>query len=266
MASRNGLNPKIKGPKGVGFGRALPSAFGFGNGINMPGNAYLQIPGLKGHTFESGQICLEFWVNFKGSFAFVDAIVNIISNSQNIQYGFQNNDIYFTSSNSNGNSINVKSSNFKAGRNHIVFNISNNNDANFSLNYSDPDGIKQIGFGMGQQLLQSDAISSMSLFGIINNGWYGTQLYDEVRIYNKMIPSGDIVTNYNDGIGIDPGTTENLLLWYKFEQFEMLDFSQDQDSSDIKLGIRDMSGRNNHALPINLTTDTTSESYALKPF
>jgi hypothetical protein len=104
-----------------------PAPFGFGNGINMPGNAYLQVPRLGGYIFESGQICLEFWINFKGSFAFVDAIMNIISNSQNIQYGFQNNDIYFTTTTSNGNSINVKSSNFKEGRNHVFFNISNNN-------------------------------------------------------------------------------------------------------------------------------------------
>ena len=64
MASRNGLNPKIRGPKGVGFGRALPAPFSFGKGVVPPGTsgANLLITPLIGKTWPL-EGCIELWAN-----------------------------------------------------------------------------------------------------------------------------------------------------------------------------------------------------------
>ena len=60
--------------------------------------------------------------------------------------------------------------------------------------------------------------------------------------------------------------TENLMVWYKFEKFENLDFSSFQDNSDIRLGIRDLSGKNRHAFPVNMDINPASPTYVIKPF
>lgn len=89
---------------------------------------------------------------------------------------------------------------------------------------------------------------------------------DEFRLYNKIISHDQFLSNYNNGIGNNPFETEDLMVWYKFEQFENLDFSVLQDGSDIRLGLKDFSGKANHAQPFNMITDSTSDSYVLKPF
>jgi hypothetical protein len=81
-----------------------------------------------------------------------------------------------------------------------------------------------------------------------------------------MISSGEIITNYNNGIGMNPAETENLLLWYKFEKFELLDFSPQQDGSILEIGIRDYSLKNNHGLPVGLITDPTASGDPIQPF
>ena len=77
----------------------------------------------------------------------------------------------------------------------------------------------------------------------------GTLPIDEFRLYNRAISDVEIVTNYNNGVGYNASITEDLLFWYKFEKYENLDFSVLQDGSDLITGIRDISGKNNHALP-----------------
>ncbi len=89
---------------------------------------------------------------------------------------------------------------------------------------------------------------------------------DEFRIYDKVLSKTELTLNDNNGVGNNPSITENLLCWFQFELFEMLDFSAAQDGTDIHLGIRDMSGRNNHAKPFNLDSNPTSSTYALNPF
>ncbi len=82
-----------------------------------------------------------------------------------------------------------------------------------------------------------------------------------------MIDSdSEIVTNYNSGIGNNPSRTEGLFLWFKFDQLETLDFSLAQDGSNMQLGIRDISGHDNHGL-INGTMDTNpvSPTFVLQP-
>ena len=69
MASRNGLNPKIRGPKGVGYGRALPAPFGFGKGYvpSATNNAsYFLLPTLIGKTWPL-EGTIEMWQNIQAN-------------------------------------------------------------------------------------------------------------------------------------------------------------------------------------------------------
>jgi hypothetical protein len=85
-------------------------------------------------------------------------------------------------------------------------------------------------------------------------------------MYSEALTDTDIVTNYNGGLGNNPVKTETLFVWYIFEKFEMVDFSKLQDGSDLRIGMRDQSGKNNHAQPINLDTNINSSTYVIKSF
>ncbi len=109
-------------------------------------------------------------------------------------------------------------------------------------------------------------ITGAALCGQIDGGNCTTTKIDEMRFYNRKLSIDELVLNDNGGTGNNPSTTENLFAWYQVEKFETLDFSALQDNSDLRLGIRDMSGKNNHAQPFNLDTNVTSSTYVLKPF
>jgi len=263
MASRNGLNPKIKGSKGVGFGRALPSVFGFGNGIQPNGsNNFLAIPNLLGKSLGS-EFSIEFWFNYSGVFNFVDAIFELKTTSGDMYFGFQNNRIYGLTPTGEAD-ISLAISAIKPNKNHIILNFSDTG-CDFSLNYSDPSGYRMIGFGNSFGLLTGE-ISLLNIFAITVNSWYGSQFYDELRIYEKNLTSEQIIYNYNNGIGNNPSITEDLLVWYQFEKFENIDFSAAQDGTNILLGLKDYSGKNNHGQPINMDTNPSSNTFVLKTF
>ncbi len=73
--------------------------------------------------------------------------------------------------------------------------------------------------------------------------------------------------NFNSGTGNNPSETEHLVCWFQFEEFETLDFSSEQNDSNMQLGIRDMSGNNNHLLPVGgIITDANAPGYVLQRF
>ncbi|WP_158989336.1 LamG-like jellyroll fold domain-containing protein [Mucilaginibacter sp. L196] len=275
MASRNGLNPKIRGPKGVGFGRALPNAFGFGNGIKPNGSAqYITIPGLVGVSIPE-QLTFELWVNPGDGFA---------SNEGWLQF----NDNYPTGS-GEGNGAEIRSQVYgnvffilgqTAGinfgqlniggiplnqRNHLVFTFDFINQVSAGYLNGNIQGAVR---GNCELLVTSynGIFELFNLFALTSQGVYATALTDEFRIYKSAISESQITQDWNNGIGNNPAITEYSMVWYTFEKFELLDFSKNQDGSNMQIGIRDMSGNNRHGLPINMITDPTQIGYNLKPF
>ncbi len=259
MANRNGLNHKIRGQKGVGFNRALPAAFGFDRSYKGNSTGYFNIPLLVGKPVPS-QFTIEFWAkplsnltNFIGYFGILDTngkSINIQSGGSNI--------LQFLSPVGGGtytSDLNLNS------WNHIVCQMdlaSNMYSTVTNGNISSP----------------SAGPLNSNYSGIISNVFVNANVVlskgnipiDEFRFYNRLMSSLEIVTNYNSGLGNNPSITEGLQFWYKFENFETLDFSNLQNGSNLRLGIRDLSNSNNHAL-INgsMDTNTASQNYVLQP-
>jgi hypothetical protein len=276
MASRNGLNPKIKGPKGVGYGRALPSAFGFGNGIRPNPNRYeyITIPGLVGQTLPH-QMTFELWINHDEEFT---------NNEGWLQY----NDNYPTGS-GEGNGAEIRSQVYNnqffllgqtAGqylnqlsfppivlnqRNHLVVTIDLVNGiakAHLNGNIETP-----VTSNCGYITTPYDGVFQLfNLFALTTQGVFASGLTDEFRIYSEVISDADITLGWNNGIGNNPAKTENLITWYKFEEFEELDFSAQQNGNNIQIGIRDYSQRNHHGLPIGMITDPALSGYPITVF
>ncbi|MEB0280618.1 MULTISPECIES: hypothetical protein [unclassified Mucilaginibacter] len=254
MASRNGLNPKIRGSKGKGFGRALPAAFGFDNGLKPNGTAmYFLVPGMLGKYINTS-ITFEIWCKAASVFNYTLAGMHWT--------GIIGGNSRFNMDARDWNEFGYPTS----GTKHLLKYFDLDNGKSGLIQNADP-----IGYRLGDLASFTSQIPSYPVNDFTVNIEYSrseVNIYpiDEFRVYNKVLPLNEVVTNYNNGMGANPTTTENLLIWYKFETFELLDFSSLQDGSDIRLGMRDFSGNNNHGLPINMDTNSASSTYSLQPF
>ena len=211
------------------------------------------------------ELSIEFWIDASTYYGYMGGIFSIsdFTNSKyflidNFNKSVQLNNNLYTGANTVPNSRKV----------HIV--VTHNFDSLPSAGYSQiflngklsSDGIDALAypFNMERVLLfaKSGTISTQYQY------WYCPT--DEVRIYNKVLRADEVSLNYNNGLGANPCTTEFLIGWYQFEQFENLDFSPLQDGSNVRIGIRDKSGNNNHAQTNLLDTNPNSETYVIKPF
>ena len=273
MASRNGLNPKIRGPKGVGFGRALPAPFGFGNGIDPNGTGYLNIPALERSVPFPIEFTIEWWVDASINYLPPNFTASIFSindtiNSKFLQSDNFNGSVQGSASSASGYIYTGGSSIPPDARVHIVLTHQLNSlptvgatqiFLNGSLSTTG-NSLLSLPFNINRFLILAKAIGEADH----NQPWRCKT--DEVRVYRKILSPAEIALNYNNHLGNNPSNTEHLLAWYQFERFENLDFSSLQDGSDIRVGIRDMSGNNNHGQQNGFNTDPLSDTYVLKPF
>jgi hypothetical protein len=264
MASRNGLNPKIRGLKGVGFNRALPAPFGWGNGIAPAGTGYIDVPSFVGLSMPT-EWSFECWVDATTYYSYVGVLLSFddFTNGRkfvvdNYNESVQVNNQLYTGANSVPHSSRIQivvTHNFNSlsnsGFTQVFLNGNLSNQGYITYQY--PFNIEKASF-----LAKNGSIDSQ------NSRWYCP--IDELRFYNKVLRADEVTINYNQGIGNNPSNTEFLIAWFQFEKFELLDFSNLQDRSDIRSGLRDMSGKNHHAQPHGFNTDPASPGYVLKPF
>ncbi|PJJ79974.1 LamG-like jellyroll fold domain-containing protein [Mucilaginibacter auburnensis] len=264
MANRNGLNHKVRGVKGVGWNRALPAAFGFGNGIKPDGiNDYMDVPRLVNYVLPD-KLTIELWlykdITINNGYIFSiyddlkDATLNFNTNgsARLLRFDSQSGGLV-------GQSYWPESEDgLKA---HCVWCIDKvENYSKFYLN------------GYLMSTMSSIAayapnyIKSINFFRYYTGTLNSNALVDEFRIYSKVLREDQIVINYNSGVGNNPCVTEYLLLWYNFDKIESLDFSPLLDKSLIGNGVRDLSGNDNHARLFNMDVTPTSSSFVLKPF
>ncbi|MES2268659.1 MAG: hypothetical protein V4520_17975 [Bacteroidota bacterium] len=255
MASRNGLNPKIRGQKGIGFNRALPAPFGFGNGL-YASSGKISIPRLANGSFlQKAPFTIEFWtksnVGASDGYYWLWLYIKRIATPAYEQTFSVNSGLgLFTTDNTYRGGNNVI---FNGTPQHCVWSVEEDGQC-----YTYFDGIFRANMPGQTTPYYPDSF----YLNMTNN----VQAFDEFRYYSKALRRDQIEKNYNAGIGNNPCETENLKVWLKFERFENLDFSQEQDGSDIRLGIRDLSNQNNHGQPLDLDTNPLSPSYCLKPF
>ncbi len=283
----DGLTPTVRPQLGVGFGRVLPAPFGFDDCFGRDvGNGYFSIPNLIGKLIPDE---VSFEVYFKNS-----AIQNNF-----FQIGGALNELDgFNMGSSNNNSMSLGTgagSGYGYGGlnmlvdgsivQHVLGTWSRNIDgAGKGAIYKDggtgghpltgltaPINGRTSAIGSdgkcGEPIMISRAVFGIGAYGYNPNTYLSTGKWDEFRMYRKCLTASDALLNWNAGIGNNPSNTEHLVFWYKFQSFEMLDFSELQDGSDIRLGMRDHSGNNNHAQPTGgLDTDPLSSGYVLKPF
>jgi hypothetical protein len=264
MGNRNGLNHKLRGFKGIGWNRALPPAFGFDKAIHPDGiDDYLTVPGIIGKPIPD-QFTVEFWVKYPvvmgdfGSIFRISAFGNKdILSSRNYQTDVQ------TVIASEGGSWNTTLPS-DTRKTMLCYTL---DLASGTITLYQPSTLPRTEI---KSMLPSRMGLTFETFDFFRVGGFGigagSAILDEFRVYKKNLSHETFKLNYNNGVGSNPWETENLLLWYKFEQFEMLDFSDLQDASDIKLGIRDLTGNHYHACPFNLDSNPSSPNYVLKTF
>lgn len=256
-----GLSPTLRPQLGVGWNRALPAPFGFDNGIYPDGvNDYLVIPGFEGkRILDMLPLTMEFW--FTGALPTNYGVFRIFFSDTAIIFRqfVQSGGGYVTADGSVANNTNISLQTFSPRAKYVIT-IENTmvsgyrNTQSFAITATP--GLFNDNYEISKfQLLTENGTSRFFKNPI-----------DEFRIYQRGFTREENILNWNDGTGNNPAKTEGLIVYYKFEEFENLDFSLLQDNSDIRLGIRDLSGNNNHAQPINMDTDPLSPYYVLKPF
>lgn len=255
-----GCNPTLRPQVGVGWNRALPSSFGFDNGFDAKGSGYFSVPNLAGKPMPSA-FTIEFWYQPPHS-GNENCIFGIGSPSLNFSCDFYNGGLRLRWPNP-GDFGAVPANT----RNHMVMIFSGSPNISWYLNGGTSKGGTQ---GSNNSVSYPFATENLSYFyvgstpnsaGVINTP------IDEFRIYKNALSLSDIVTNYNNGIGANPSITENLIGWYSFQKFENVDLSALQDGSNVKLGVKDRSGKFNHCVPsAGLITDPANASYCLQPF
>ncbi|MDB5286997.1 MAG: hypothetical protein JWR05_1946 [Mucilaginibacter sp.] len=260
MASRNGLNPKIRGLKGVGFNRALPAPFGWENGIQGDGNNDYLLADLSSKTITSTTYTLEYWVKpMSGTNS--NWVISFVGNAGSYCGLYCSNttmEIY----ENGGRVYNFDISALYGTRIHVVLSVDNGSYSVF---------INGFAYRLNITRTTNSFFKYLTLCGAVQAyggafGSYSNLLIDEFRFYTEAVTQQDAFTNYNYGLGNNPCRTEYLDIWYQFEKFELLDFSSLQDGSDMRLGIRDMSGSKNHSQQFNMITDNSNANYVIKPF
>lgn len=259
----DGLTPTLRPQLGVGWNRALPNSFGFDNCLHLPDSPYSLLRTAKGGSIPK-RGTFEFWAkdpNLRFGVKFFDASANksfginvFPNNGGATQIG---NIDWFLAANS------TLINRFDAmGLTHHVITYDFENTPKFIKHYKN--GIDTYVGAEYNLTIDQSVFTEISLlmtdFGCVN------YKIDELRIYNHPLSLSEVVLNYNNGMGNNPCVTEHLFLWYKFQKFENLDFSEFEDATDVRLGIRDYSNHRNHSFPISIETDPENPNYPIKPF
>lgn len=266
QANTNGLSPSLRPLLGVGWNRALPAPFGFDSGIFPDGvNDYLTIPRLIGQAVPN-QITVEYWTKYPNPINNTSAIVTIRA--------FGGRRIMVSRADAPLNVLTTIGSS-GIGRSYTLPSGTRKDAVAYSMDL--PTGACSF-FTPNNPVINFTESALTTIVGLTFEAFlfFGAQIgdfvasngnaaIDEFRVYKNLITDDQFKLNYNSGVGNNPFATESLIVWYKFEQFEMLDFSALQDGSDMRLGIRDLSGNNNHAQQFNMVT-TPGPGYVLNPF
>lgn len=274
----DGLSPTLRPQLGIGWNRALPAPFGFDNSAKFDGvNDIMECPLMLGKDFPV-DFCIEifakpdFSTSTKPVFFYVQNNRGFIScnpnRNKNLALLAGGGSVPVTGINADTDTVTTAGS-----FTHYVLNSGFVNPQQGFVNGGLLGGGNEGGANTTLAPISSNKLDNINRF-IIGAGddtynripFFSDFKLADFRIYKKQLPKSQIALNYNAGLGNNPSETEFLWAWWKFKEFEMLDFSALQNGSDMRLGIRDFSGNNFHLLPVNMDTNPASPTYVLKPF
>jgi len=101
-------------------------------------------------------------------------------------------------------------------------------------------------------------------FGKYNNEYNTACNIGRIMLFDRELSDVEYRYLYNNRLGRDLLSKDGLLLDLHNNRAEILDFSEEQDGSDTRVGVRDFSGNNYHGEIMNLPAGTLEEqlSYA----
>jgi len=102
-------------------------------------------------------------------------------------------------------------------------------------------------------------LTKIELGRLFNNYNTGTRRINRVFLLDRELTSDELNYLYNNKLGRNPLTEEGLILDIRNNFAEILDFSEEQDGSDTRVGVRDFSGNNYHGEIMNLPAGTLEE-------
>lgn len=265
ISNSDGLSPSLRPQLGVGWNRALPAPFGFDNGIFPDGvNDYLTTrDNLNIPLSATSVFTVEFWMDFDIISGYRPVVNLIYADTNRVRFGVTADQFRIDKTPAFTPARNAIANNRATAltKCHVVLSMFGNS-AKIWLNGIQSTITYQL---TGAFMYDGIIIRRIEVIGEPGGGFTGRPV-DEVRMYNRALTQSEIDLNYNAGMGANPCVTEFLEAWYQFQVFENLDFSEFQDGSDIRLGLRDMSGKNRHVQPMNIDTNPASPGYVLKPF
>jgi hypothetical protein len=274
--STEGNSPSLRSQLGVGFNRALPAPFTFGNAILPDGlNDNFSIKKLIGQSIPS-KISIEFWVNtngisgavrqwtiignFNGSSGVRVQIVNIVStNSFRL-------DIWNAGAQYSLVSIILPDTTNK----HLIAFTADLNSGIYNYYLDGQFYATSTNLASVAGLNLTNTISHAGIFLDVTGGGSPPNFkHDEIRLYNRIIGLDECLSNYNYGFGNNPAKTEGLIFWYDFEVAEtevsLYPGGSPTGWTSGAYGIRDKSGNANHGMQVNMTNNPTLGG-ALTPF
>jgi hypothetical protein len=268
----NGLKPSVRSFKGVGFNRALPSAFDFGNAVVGDGvndelrGDFTDIEGIE-------RITVEMFVN-KKDLSFREGFLLLQVNGTGVftlssAATTGKAEAYFGNSPTGGTSIDAS-----IGFCHYIWMFDFVNKRIRKVVNPTPNNISAQPWGVNQSALPGvSAISAVRYLKAtashdLNAGVYarGKNPIGDIRVYKELLTDDQLFLNYNGGIGENPCVTEHLLWWHKMEAYEAVDYSSGKDGSDLRPSIKDSTPNNRHVYAVNMITDPTNAAYTIKPF
>lgn len=253
-----GNSPSLRAQLGVGWNRALPAPFSFQNGVKLDGvNDYFLIPSMVGKTIGSnGGITIEFWmrdVNPIGTHLF--GVRTDVNNAKS--FGLRASVLAIPA----GSTVPYPSG-FTNGINNVTKNYFCVRLNNFNANGFEMfvNALPKVTYAMGATWTFPQTLTEF-LIGLEVPTTFSQSPFDELRIYDAIIGTDEISSNYNLGFGNNPAKTEKLLAWYKFEAAELDSVlwpgGNPSGWSSGVYGIRDLSGQNNHLMPVNQSNNST---------
>nr|WP_321453588.1 hypothetical protein [uncultured Carboxylicivirga sp.] len=221
ILKQNGVGGKIIRAQGVG--KVLKQNYNFGNCLNFYNPYKITIPGIVGLSFDDITIVRWYYNPTSNSNFHTDLLALNCDAGQFQLRSYNSNDSRFEK-----DGVDVVSR----------ISISHMKTKLYEVCRSWSDA-----YANGSWSIRGNNYSFQNIQGLkMYSGITTTYLYNirqsYFALYSRRISDNEVVYGYNNLLGNEPLNRNGLLFEYDFSFAEILDFSEAQDESDLRVGIR----------------------------